>query len=69
MALGLGVRLACQRGFNKLIVECDSELVLSLIRQGESLWWESGPLVFYILDLVAQCDGCVFLTLKERQMI
>ena len=49
MAIKLGIGIASERGFNKLILESDSMVVIKLINHGEDVMWEGGTLVFDIL--------------------
>ena len=50
-----------ERGFNKLILETDSMIIMKLINHGEDVMWEGDTLVFDILNYATSHVNCDFI--------
>ena len=65
-SLELGLKVACEKGFSKVIIETDSFMVVNLMNQGENVMWVEGSLIVDILDVASSYVSCEFVHVSRE---
>ncbi|XVF58228.1 hypothetical protein PTKIN_Ptkin07bG0047600 [Pterospermum kingtungense] len=61
-----GLSLAVERGFNHVVIETDSLVAVSILKEGENSLWLGGALLADIFDLTRFCIDCKFVHVKRN---
>ena len=66
LAIELSLKVACGKGFSKVIIGTDSLMTVKLMNQGENVMWAKGSLVVDILNVASSCDSCEFVDVSRE---